>query len=734
MQSRGPVVPRREGTEKWLYEVLRGLVLRTGKAESGLQAVVRGEVPDGSGMPIVDLSGYFYLPGRAGGQKAHGGARTDENLTLSSTFSSDKGFIYLGSAAGSAFDEDNSFFGIGTATPAVKIQANTPAAGTTTIGATGTGMFRGSYAGTTLFDILPYQFNGGVYDTAIKPNNGGVQVISTDGTAGLRFAPTANRAFIQTGTLTAGGVVENDFMTIGALGGTYGTNLALAFEQIYFDGGTTTATKFGFGVGATPSFLKADPAAFGANWKGVALGIGKSTTEPALTVVNFSETTGAPGFEYRTSLTGSSPTQAFGTRLFSLEYDATAGQGRVTLWGIDTVRAGYLMPVPGVVSGTKIAIFDRNDTRALAVDSFGSMWADTRTAFFLELGSTVASFKAATLCGVNDSALDRFHVIALNTLWSDAALSGSTVVPGALLHLRNTASASKVVERIQPHASQSVDIWQVRNAADNASFVSISSSGELIATAGVSLTDTTFQLNVTDPTSTYWFQVNDLTTTGSLGFILDAAIPVGFQDLIFPSAGGTVITSTATQSIFNKTIGATSRMRCGSSAADTNGMLFQRGTSTTVGLRLNQSAVASAIRDWGVQNLSGTVLIVGDDPPAVASGSLGKVDSTGLTLAVGSTNLSNTPPAGIYRVYSVLTVTTAGGADRTIDVQIAWTDSRGAQTRNLAAVLAGNATNSVEFDYTLYVASGNLAYSTIVAGVVGAAPTYELRIRVVALG
>lgn len=108
-------------TPTWLYEVLRGLIDGQKQSQRGLAAIVRGEAPDGTGNPLLDLSQFFYKPGLPGNQIAFGGTGPGGFLVLSSTRNSTKGKIYLGSALTSAYDEANDRLGIGTASPTAKL-------------------------------------------------------------------------------------------------------------------------------------------------------------------------------------------------------------------------------------------------------------------------------------------------------------------------------------------------------------------------------------------------------------------------------------------------------------------------------------------------------------------------------------------------------------------------------------------------------------------------------------
>jgi hypothetical protein len=102
---------------RWLYEALHSLALNQQSAGLGLQAIIRGESPDGSGEPLFDDGLYFKLGGRSGGQTAHGAIETAGSLTLVSTAATSRGKIYLGQAQTSAYDESVDSLGIGTASP-----------------------------------------------------------------------------------------------------------------------------------------------------------------------------------------------------------------------------------------------------------------------------------------------------------------------------------------------------------------------------------------------------------------------------------------------------------------------------------------------------------------------------------------------------------------------------------------------------------------------------------------
>jgi len=72
MPIRAPL-PLDKDSPRWIYESFRRLELAINNQAIQLAAVDRGEAPSGGGNPIpIDLSQYFYLPGRSTGQIGFG--------------------------------------------------------------------------------------------------------------------------------------------------------------------------------------------------------------------------------------------------------------------------------------------------------------------------------------------------------------------------------------------------------------------------------------------------------------------------------------------------------------------------------------------------------------------------------------------------------------------------------------------------------------------------------------
>jgi hypothetical protein len=83
-----------------------------------------GQVPDGSGDPLggnnpSDL--YWLLAGRPGNQIGYGGTSSGGTATLASTRHATKGFVYLGAAKQTAYDETHERLGINEPTPDARL-------------------------------------------------------------------------------------------------------------------------------------------------------------------------------------------------------------------------------------------------------------------------------------------------------------------------------------------------------------------------------------------------------------------------------------------------------------------------------------------------------------------------------------------------------------------------------------------------------------------------------------
>jgi hypothetical protein len=139
----------------------------------------------------------------------------------------------------------------------------------------------------------------------------------------------------------------------------------------------------------------------------------------------------------------------------------------------------------------------------------------------------------------------------------------------------------------------------------------------------------------------------------------------------------------------------------------------------------------SANRGQAVLDSSGAYPLVGNtgDPPV--AGRTGKVNRTAQTADIASTKLTDTCPAGMYRVSYVIEDTTADVTAGIVTLTISWTDDVGATTATATQTLA--TTGRQAGVVTLYLASGNITYATTHSGTIGSAQ-YALRMRCEYLG
>lgn len=173
-------------------------------------------------------------------------------------------------------------------------------------------------------------------------------------------------------------------------------------------------------------------------------------------------------------------------------------------------------------------------------------------------------------------------------------------------------------------------------------------------------------------------------------------------------------------------------------ATDTDGVVILRIIGIAGGieryLKIDPNAIAdTAERTLAAQNLSGALPVIGNDAPAVASGSLGKVDLTAQVANIASTALSNTPPAGLYEVEAYLVTTTNDVTAGTLALTVGYTDTGGARTATLIAAHSLTALGPSTGRQIVQLASGDITYAVTVTGIFGTS-AYAVYLRVVALG
>jgi len=132
-------------------------------------------------------------------------------------------------------------------------------------------------------------------------------------------------------------------------------------------------------------------------------------------------------------------------------------------------------------------------------------------------------------------------------------------------------------------------------------------------------------------------------------------------------------------------------------------------------------------------NAVGSIPVVGNDDPAVASKALGKVDKTAIAAAIASTNLTNGGLAGMYLLDWTLLVTTADATAGTFQLSVAYTDTLGATTQTSGVATVLTATSRARGEMVIQLASGEIAYTGVLTGAFNNARA-ALYIRLMYLG
>jgi hypothetical protein len=207
------------------------------------------DIEDGT----TDLTTYFKLAGRSGGQTAYGDTASGGNLTISSTAHATKGKLLIGT---SAYDEVNNRWGIGTASPSQDLSVQKTVAGDLAVRfenlSNGTSArvltsIKGDSAGFLGFLHFSSAYNTARYGITVSNwseiiGTGSGLIIATS-TAPLVFAPNnAERARFD---------ISGNF---GIGGSTFGTNAAGVFS---IKNGTAPTT----GPADTVQFYSSDDAA-----------------------------------------------------------------------------------------------------------------------------------------------------------------------------------------------------------------------------------------------------------------------------------------------------------------------------------------------------------------------------------------------------------------------------------------------------------------------------------------
>ena len=372
--------------------------------------------------------------------------------------------------------------------------------------------------------------------------------------------------------------------------------------------------------------------------------------------------------------------------------------------------------------------------------------------------------------------IDSGTIVSLITNTDQVGIGSAT--PGACLGIININGVGDVVVKITAKASQTAAMIQMLASTGRARATFDKQGSLFIGNGDVSGLDTAIPCiigmgssslagSISGPTNAYitWMDNNAALSDPSCTTTM---VPcAGARMVLYKDAAGTYDTiygqsltaswfmvsdETILYEFWTGVVGGTSFYRCvwaGNGDLTNYGKIRSRknlgaASKGVPGIELEETgagvhfaavrapAVLLADRTQLLQDINATFVMVGDDPPAVASRALGKVDSTAQAAAIGSTNLSSSAPVAMYRVSYQIATTTSDVTAGTIQFQINYTDVIGA-TNQTGAALALTATGRDRGTFVVQLSSGELSYQTNLVGIIGSA-RYSLHVRVELLG
>lgn len=746
----------------------------------GMGRIQNGEVPDGSGTSLSgvtdhglltgladdDHTQYLLLAGRSGGQTAYGGTGGGDDLTLLSTSNATKGSIFLGTS--SVYQETDSLLGIATLSPVARVHAIAKiGSGTFLPNSVVTDGFAGPYtgaggtgAGGTKYDAVNSNDDDTLYIGRLaSPLNGTTPIIF-----GLNGTITPGLPWIVSVRVRTFSGTPSSTITLHLYDSTGARYSATALTPTLTSSWTTYQASIN-GAGASSGSGTAN-----------SVELDGSAGTSYLLVTYLEVAIDAAG-TYAEAGTFQSVTGASGQNILSVRGDVYS---EILFRVLDSGRAYFENGSGGgayLTAGTDLlSVYAKSTDLALLSLSTASAWSDTVTSHYLYLGDLIGgSARRAHLSSLGANKFDRFGISSTATVISDAAPSAlrapSTGSP--TLRVENTVTVGDVVAEVRGMSGQTghlldfSDNGTVRayHRLDGKLYISHPNNTSpynnpliLLDQQATTLSRKQPFIRCIDPSAATIFEIDGVGLMTAAGIAILDTLGSGFRatitssevwtgdfdlfirDLGSGSTQGEIVLSSLSSEFYDVWLDPTSVFQSTSASA---GAAFQDSTTSSKKLRMVLSGAAgdnsftlanSAARNYGFGNLSGNVVVVGDDPPAVASGSLGKVDLTGQTAAIGSTALSNTPPAGLYAVEVYAACTTASGSGApTLDVTIGWTDVVGATTQSAVTALSLAATGRASGRVLAQVASGNITYSTTINAASGT-PQYAVYIRVVALG
>jgi hypothetical protein len=508
-----PAIPK--DIPRWLYEAFRKLQQTQVQTSAGLAAVGRGESPDGSGLPLaVDLSKYFYLPGRIDGQTGYGSIASAGNLQLSSTAHATKGFIYLGEpTVRAALDETQGFLGIGTSTPAARLHLKFATPGTTTVGAIGQTLLLTTVGSNDTMTWSEFQNNSSQYDVAILSGGlaaaRGIYFTDFNLTTGFRFAygllgaGAVQYAHFQTGGLASTGFSKNNNLLLTGMNDNMGTSFLADFRRGSFNtrvgtGEANFTTRANNGMYAFN--LNADDYQSSGDADTCSVLIGQKVTAAAtyrVALVIEQPATTVNSFEVRTTAGGSVPAKTLGAPLLAIGPGLGSLTNEAALIGYSSgTESMRLSPLASAALQWGF-LSPAGLTQIAHANTAG--WADSvANSTRIELGDLHAStHRAACLTSAGGNRFTRLGVSVIDgvTIGNAFLGGGATAIelPVSLLYIVNNATngadAKALLTLTSKRSGQSGKYFDIVNSAAASLFQVVAGGATTIqSTTGTALT------------------------------------------------------------------------------------------------------------------------------------------------------------------------------------------------------------------------------------------------------
>jgi hypothetical protein len=326
----------------------------------------------------------------------------------------------------------------------------------------------------------------------------------------------------------------------------------------------------------------------------------------------------------------------------------------------------------------------------------GAAWADSSTSGTMTWFSSNPDGKRLIVSNFN-GAFSRLGWCSARMV-IDNTTSTVLATPGSMLDIANRQTAGDTLQRWIPHASQSVDTWQVRDAADTTSTTWIDSVGTphfrnwTINNAGGFSNEpsnavfhvdfgtfgTAPALSIKDDATGFYYHLG-------VGGALAADVT-----LTLPSGGGNVLTHSNTITVSNKTFGTTGNHLVSSTAS--SGVDFMDTSTNTKKLRMvlsgatgNNSFVISSTAARAYTFPDAALTVLGEANTATVSNkTLDNSNTYRMLDGSTSTRIEQTGNAAIYLYFDC-----AGLAVQTQALWLNYSGSAPVIGRNTGAAAVG---------------------------------------------